>query len=223
MKSLPRRKLLKWSMAAGIVGMFTAIGSFAKALLPTPREVEGPFYPVTPQDDKDFDLTRVEGREGVAEGEHIIVRGSVLDIHGQPVPHATVEIWQANAKGRYRHPRDPNPAPLDANFQGWAIVLTDEQGEFRFKTVMPGAYPASRTWMRPPHIHFKVTKKGYAELTTQMYFPGEALNKTDLLLNEKKPSERLLMIARKRGQERGQAKTEKPDIYEYGIVLERKS
>lgn len=219
MKSLPRRKLLKWSMGAGIVGMFTAIGSFAKALLPTPREVEGPFYPVTPQDDKDFDLTRVEGREGVAEGEHIIVRGSVLDIHGQPVPHATVEIWQANAKGRYRHPRDPNAAPLDANFQGWAIVLTDEQGEFRFKTVMPGAYPASRTWMRPPHIHFKVTKKGYAELTTQMYFPGEALNETDLLLNEKKPSERLLMIARKRGQ----AKTEKLAIYEYGIVLERKS
>ncbi|SDH05212.1 MULTISPECIES: protocatechuate 3,4-dioxygenase [unclassified Nitrosomonas] len=218
MKSLSRRKLLKLSMM-GVAGAFTAEGSLAKALLPTPPETEGPFYPVTPQDDKDFDLTQVQGRDGVAEGKHIIVKGSVLDSQGQPVPHATVEIWQANAKGRYRHPRDPNSAPLDPNFQGWAIVLTDEQGEFRFKTVMPGAYPASETWMRPPHIHFKIAKKGYVELTTQMYFPDEALNETDLLLNDKKPSERLLMIARKRGP----SATEALDIYEYAIVLEQKS
>ncbi|WP_297745604.1 protocatechuate 3,4-dioxygenase [Nitrosomonas sp.] len=219
MKNLSRRKLLKWSMAGGIVGAFTAKGSLAKALMPTPPEVEGPFYPVTPQDDKDYDLTRVKGRNSVAEGKHIIVRGSVLDIQGQPVPHATVEIWQANAKGRYRHPRDPNPAPLDANFQGWAIVTADEHGEFRFKTVMPGAYPASRNWMRPPHIHFKVFNKGYANLTTQMYFPDEALNETDLLFNEKKPAERLLMIARKRGQ----SETEGLDIYEYAIVIRKKT
>jgi protocatechuate 3,4-dioxygenase beta subunit len=84
---------------------------------------------------------------------------------------------------------------------------------------MPGAYPASETWMRPPHIHFKIAKKGYVELTTQMYFPDEALNETDLLLNDKKPSERLLMIARKRGP----SATEALDIYEYAIVLEQKS
>lgn len=219
MKSLSRRKLLKLSMAGGVAAAFTAKGSLAKALQATPPEVEGPFYPVTPQDDKDFDLTQVEGRHGVAEGRHIIVTGSVLNIQGQAIPLATVEIWQANAKGRYRHPRDPNPAPLDPNFQGWAIVLTDEHGEFRFKTVMPGAYPASRSWVRPPHIHFKVSKKGYAELTTQMYFPGEKLNETDLLLNEKKSAERLLMIARKRGQ----SESEGLDIYEYAIVLGEKS
>lgn len=219
MKSLPRRKLLRLGMI-GIAGAFTAEGSLAKALLlPTPPETEGPFYPVTPQDDKDFDLTQVQGRDGVAEGKLILVRGSVLDSQGQPVPHATVEIWQANAKGRYRHPRDPNPAPLDPNFQGWAIVLTDEHGEFHFKTVMPGSYPASPSWMRPPHIHFKVAKTGYVNLTTQMYFPDEALNETDLLLNDKKPSERLLMIARKRGQ----SATEALDIYEYTVVLEQKS
>ena len=218
MKSLARRKLLKWSMAGGVMGAFTAQGSLAKALLPTPPEVEGPFYPVTPQNDKDFDLTRVEGRKGVAQGKHIIVMGNVMDTQGRPVPLATVELWQANAKGRYRHPRDPNLAPLDPNFQGWAIVLTDENGAFRFKTVMPGAYPASKTWVRPPHIHFKVSKKGYSELTTQMYFPDEALNETDLLLNEKKPSERLLMIARKSSP----SETEALDTYEYTIVLKQK-
>ncbi|MDV6345329.1 protocatechuate 3,4-dioxygenase [Nitrosomonas sp. Is37] len=220
MKSLSRRKLIKFGITGGLVGAFTTKGSMAKALLPpTPAETEGPFYPVTPQDDKDFDLTRVQGRDGVAKGKYIIVMGSVLDSHDQPVSQATVEIWQANAKGRYRHPRDPNPAPLDPNFQGWAIVLTNENGEFRFKTVMPGSYPASPTWVRPPHIHFKVSKKGYAELTTQMYFPGEALNETDLLLNQKKPSERLLMIAKKRGP----SETEALDVYEHAIVLKQKS
>lgn len=220
MKSLSRRKLIKLGITGGVVGAFTPKGGVAKALLPpTPAETEGPFYPVTPQDDKDFDLTRVQGRDGVAEGRHIIVMGSVLDDQGQPVPQASVEIWQANAKGRYRHPRDPNPAPLDPNFQGWAIVLTDDNGEFRFKTVMPGSYPASPTWVRPPHIHFRISKKGFAELTTQMYFPDEALNETDLLLNGKKPTERLLMIARKRGQ----SETEALDAYEYAIVLTQKS
>lgn len=220
MKRLSRRKFIKLGITGGVVGALTPKGSAAKTLLPpTPPETEGPFYPVTSQDDKDFDLTRIQGRDGVAQGKHIIVTGSVLDNHGQPVPQATVEIWQANAKGRYRHPQDANPAPLDPNFQGWAIVLTDENGEFRFKTVMPGSYPASSTWVRPPHIHFKISKKGYEELTTQMYFPGEALNEADLLLNQKSPSERLLMIARKRGP----SETEALEVYEYAIVLNQKS
>lgn len=218
MKSLARRKLLRLGLLSGLAGMFAATSGLAKALLPTPPETEGPFYPVTPQDDKDFDLTQVTGRKGVAQGKHIMVTGRVMDMRGQPIPQATVEIWQANAKGRYRHPRDPNPAPLDPNFQGWAIVLTDKHGEFRFKTVMPGAYPASKNWMRPPHIHFKVAKEGYANLTTQMYFPNEALNENDLLLSEKKPSERLLMIARKKEPSAPEAL----DMYEYVIVLEQK-
>lgn len=219
MKNLSRRKLLKLGMIGSVVSTFIPKDGLARALLPTPPEVKGPFYPVTPQDDKDFDLTHVEGRDGVAEGRHIIVQGSVLDIQGHPVPRAKVEIWQANAKGRYRHPRDPNPAPLDPNFQGWAIISTNEQGEFRFKTVMPGAYPASRNWMRPPHIHFKISKRGYAELTTQMYFPDETLNETDLLLKDKKPSERWLMIARQRGQ----SEPEGLDVYEYAIVIRKKT
>ena len=86
-------------------------------------------------------------------------------------------IQQANAAGRYNHPRDPNKAELDHNFQGWAIVPSGEEGDFKFKTIKPGIYPVGGGWKRPPHIHFKVSYQGFQTLTTQMYFPGEELNK----------------------------------------------
>ena len=179
----------------------------------TPDEIEGPFYPVFAQKDRDFDLTRIEGKQGVARGKVIFIRGQVLDTDGQPVEEAIVDLWQANAEGRYRHPRDGNPAPLDPFFQGWAIVPSGRDGMIRFKTIFPGAYPASRNWMRPPHIHFKVNKPGYAELVTQMYFPGEALNASDLLLQRKDEHERQLMIASKIQGD--------PESYEYKIVLKK--
>lgn len=177
----------------------------------TPAEIEGPFYPLTPQKDKDFDLTLIEGRSGVAKGKVIYIEGRVLDADLQPVENATVDIWQANAAGRYRHPRDQNSAPLDKNFQGWAIVKSGKGGAFRFKTILPGEYPASDTWTRPPHIHFRISREGYAELTTQMYFPGNKLNDKDLLLNRKTTEERLLMIARKSKDDQ--------ETYEYDVVL----
>jgi protocatechuate 3,4-dioxygenase beta subunit len=90
------------------------------------------------------------------------MKGSVRDIDGQSVEDVTVDLWQANAAGRYRHPHDPNTAPLDEDFQGWAIVPSGKDGEFRFKTVFPGVYPAGEGWVRPPHIHFKVSKRGFA-------------------------------------------------------------
>ncbi|MDH5553106.1 MAG: protocatechuate 3,4-dioxygenase, partial [Nitrosomonas sp.] len=114
---------------------------------------------------------------------------------------------------RYNHPSDPSPQPLDLNFQGWAVVSSKENGAFRFKTVMPGAYPASGSWTRPPHIHFKISKPGYATLITQMYFPDEPLNKTDLLLRHKNALERPMMIAKQIGNE------EEMVVYEYNIVL----
>ena len=94
---------------------------------------------------------------------------------------ARVELWQANTHGRYTHPSDTNPAPLDPNFEGFAIQDTDAEGRYRFKTIKPGAYPATANWMRPPHLHFEVTGK-INRMITQMYFPGEALNDKDLLL-----------------------------------------
>lgn len=125
----------------------------------------------------------------------------------------TVDVWQANAAGRYSHPHDPNPAPLDPSFQGWAIVPSGKDGDFRFKTVIPGAYPAEDDWVRPPHIHFKLSKRGYVELTTQMYFPDQELNDVDRLLQSKSPAEQELMIAKPSASE--------PDILRYQIVIEK--
>jgi len=177
----------------------------------TPPEIEGPFYPLTPQKDMDFDLTSVIGREGTAQGQVVFIEGQVVDQNSNPVEDATVDIWQANAAGRYRHPHDTNPAPLDPDFQGWAIVQSGKQGKFKFKTIVPGAYPVNKDWTRPPHIHFKVSKRGYSELTTQMYFPANELNSTDILLQAKSKNEQQLMIAR--------TVSESPFTLEYIITL----
>ena len=207
------RRFLLAGSAAG-AGLLATRGGQAATLAPTPPQTEGPFYPVKDQNDKDADLTQIEGHRGVAHGQYIIVSGQVQDIAGHPVANAVLDIWQADANGRYRHPRDPNPAKPDTNFQGRAIINSDENGFFRFRTLMPGAYPASGTWIRPPHIHLKISKPGYRALTTQMYFPGEKLNQTDLLLNAKSTAEKSAMIAKNVGQ-----KGNLP-IYEYNIVLE---
>jgi len=216
MKIISRRKLIQLSLLGSAVSVLGSRSSFGRALslMPTPEEIEGPFYPVKDQNDKDADLTQVDGHTGVAQGQYIIVSGQVQDITGHPVANAVLDIWQADANGRYRHPRDSNKAKLDENFQGWAVIQTEDKGFFRFKTVMPGAYPASGTWVRPPHIHLKISKPGYRALTTQIYFPDQELNKTDLLLKHKSAVERLDMTAKNRGQEGNLI------IYEYNIVLD---
>lgn len=206
-KKISRRTLL--ASGAG-TGLFiaaackseTPAGSAAApaGLAPTPREIEGPFYPVVDQADKDADLTRIGPGGAIAEGEIVRVEGRVLDQTGAPLAGAVVDIWQANAAGRYAHERDPNPAPLDPKFQGWAIMTTDENGRYGFKTVKPGAYPASDDWWRPPHIHFKVARRGYRELTTQMYFDGEALNDIDHLLQEHDAKEQASVIAQRHAE-----------------------
>lgn len=214
MTALSRRKFLRLGLVGSAASITFAGNNAAGSLLPfTPAEAEGPFYPVTPQEDKDEDLTQIKGHHTPAEGEPIYVAGQVMNHQGQPLANANVEIWQANAKGRYRHPRDPNPAPIDSHFQGWAIIKTDVQGHFRFKTIKPGAYPASAQWIRPPHIHFKISKEHYQELITQMYFPDQSLNETDLLLQHKKPAERSLMIAKR------SALLNAIEVFEFPIVL----
>lgn len=209
-----RRKFIVSGATGSLAAAGSALGadSSSNPLRPTPKEIKGPFYPVIVQKDKDFDLTQIEGREGSARGRHIIVEGSVCDTSGQPVEDATVDLWQANHDGRYRHPHDPNDAPLDDNFQGWAIVPSGKDGAFRFKTVFPGAYPAAEGWTRPPHIHFKVTKKGYVELITQMYFPGEELNDSDLLLQRKDEEDQKLMISEEISEE--------PETFRYKIIIQ---
>lgn len=181
----------------GLIGVGIAAGaSTAAAAPPTARQTEGPFYPTTDQADKDADLTRVAGRSGRATGEIIVVEGRVLDETGAPIAGAIVDVWQANAHGRYAHERDSNPAPLDPAFQGWAILTADAEGRYRFRTVLPGAYPAETGWDRPPHIHFKVARRGFREITTQMYFEGQALNDIDRLLAAVPEPRRSALIAR---------------------------
>ena len=203
-----RRHFLGTTALAGTGIAFTA---FSKAaLVITPPHTEGPFYPIVEQADKDSDLTVIGENELVAEGEIIVVEGRVLDDQGSPIPNAVVDIWQANAAGRYAHEADSSTAPLDPNFQGWAILRTDGEGRYRFKTVKPGAYPISDKWTRPPHIHFKVSGPGFKAITTQMYFENEPLNDVDGLLNDLPEELRPSLIA---------TRPSKADPYEFSVVL----
>ncbi|MEH6471797.1 MAG: protocatechuate 3,4-dioxygenase [Halopseudomonas sp.] len=183
---LSRRALLQAGLcsAAGAVSGNLFAQTSADTVRVTPTQTAGPFFPKHQQVDKDLDLTRIKGHTQRAEGELIYLSGQVLDDHNRPISGALIDIWQANTYGRYHHEDDPNPAPLDENFQGWGQFKTDQRGYYRFKTIIPGAYPVSNTWWRPPHIHFKVAKRGYHQLTTQMYFAGNELNNKDRLLLE---------------------------------------
>ncbi|MFK7849598.1 MAG: protocatechuate 3,4-dioxygenase subunit alpha [Akkermansiaceae bacterium] len=208
---MDRRDFIRTGIAGGALG--GASITRGEELAKTPKQTEGPFYPTVAQKDKDFDLTKIAGREDVAKGEKIEIKGVVFDTNGQPIEDASVDIWQANAAGRYSHPHDKNPAPLDPAFQGWGIVLSGSKGGFKFRTIKPGAYPATKKWDRPPHIHFKVTKKGYHELTTQMYFPDEPLNEKDGILKRQKPDKRELLVAKQVSDD--------PLTFEFRLVLEK--
>lgn len=156
----------------------------------TPAGPEGPFFPVKIRG-TDADMTMVRGATERAQGEVIEVTGRVLDAKCRPLVSALVDVWQANAAGRYDHPRDDgNAAPLDPNFQGSAQLYTDARGNFRFLTVKPGAYAVGNNWWRPPHIHLKVTPVSAPFLITQMYFAGDELNAQDRILNNIPEEER---------------------------------
>ena len=160
----------------------------------TPPQTSGPFYPVVDQVDTDADLIMVTGSSAGAKGKIVIIEGIVTDQTCSPVAGALVEIWQACESGRYNHPSDTNTAALDPNFQYWGKAVSDNQGRYRFRTVVPGAYPADTGWVRPPHIHFKIARLGYMELITQMYFTGESLNAKDLILQRLKKSDQAKVI-----------------------------
>ena len=130
------------------------------------------------------DLTRQH--HGLSLGERIVVSGRVIDENGRPVPRTLIEMWQANAAGRYLHKRDQHNAPLDPNFTGEGHVLTDEQGRYRFITIRPGEYPWGNHYnaWRPAHIHFSIFGPAFAtRLVTQMYFPGDPLLPFDPIFN----------------------------------------
>ena len=150
----------------------------------TLSEITGPSFKPQIANPAACDLTRQGSREAL--GERIVVSGRVLDEDGRAVPHTLVEIWQANAAGRYRHKWDQHDAPLDPNFTGIGQVFTDAEGWYRFLTVRPGAYPWKNHYnaWRPAHIHFSIFGPAFAtRLVTQMYFPGDPLLKDDPIFN----------------------------------------
>lgn len=160
-----------------------------KPLIPLPQSLAELTGPVFGQDDLqplDNDLTRNAVVSGEPIGERIIVVGTVKDEDGRPIPNALLEVWQANACGRYLHKNDQHDAPLDPNFTGTGRVLTDEKGTYQLTTIRPGAYPwrnHENAW-RPSHIHFSVFGRNFLQrLVTQMYFPGDPLLALDPIYN----------------------------------------
>jgi len=149
----------------------------------TLSELTGPVYGHNPIGPADCDLT--SHCADPPQGERIIVAGRVLDEDGSGVPGALVEVWQANAAGRYRHSRDNHAAPLDPNFLGAGRAITDESGSYRFVSIKPGAYPwrnHANAW-RPAHIHFSLFGPAFVtRLVTQMYFPNDPLIPLDPIL-----------------------------------------
>jgi protocatechuate 3,4-dioxygenase beta subunit len=157
----------------------TALRAPKRPLLVLPQgldDVAGPVFGDGVVGELDSDLTRQHAGEPL--GERIVVTGRVLEKDGRPVRNALIEVWQANAAGRYVHHSDRHPAPLDPNFTGAGRCLTDDQGRYRFVTVKPGAYPwfnHENAW-RPAHIHMSVFGRAFTNrLVTQMYFPGDPL------------------------------------------------
>jgi protocatechuate 3,4-dioxygenase beta subunit len=167
----------------------TALRGPTRPLVPLAHslsELTGPVYGHESLGELDHDLTRNAARNGAPLGERIVVAGRVLDEDGRALPDTLIEIWQANAAGRYIHVVDQHPAPIDPNFSGAGRVVTDSQGRYRFTTIKPGAYPWKNhpnAW-RPAHIHFSLFGPSFlTRLVTQMYFPGDPLLPLDPMWN----------------------------------------
>ncbi len=192
-----------------------------KPLIPVPQtlsELTGPVYGHDTMQLNDADLTRNGRRSGEPLGERIIVTGRLLDEDGRGVPNSLVEVWQANACGRYVHV-DVHDAPLDPNFIGGGRCVTDAEGRYRFMTIKPGAYPWGNhhnAW-RPQHIHFSVFGPSFlTRLVTQMYFPGDPLLDYDPIFKSAPEKSRPLMMSKFRMD---LTEPEYALAYEFDIVL----
>lgn len=161
----------------------------------TPTELSGPRFVEGPPEERNL----VQGKTGLAIGPLIRVEVRVLDEDARPQEGALIEIWQANAAGKYQHPVDGRDAPVDPNFRSWGRGVTDAEGKVDFLTIRPGAYPVPNTgnWWRPPHIHISAYGDAFlSRLISQLYFPGDPLNDIDGILQgipDPKARERLIM------------------------------
>jgi protocatechuate 3,4-dioxygenase, beta subunit len=203
MKALDRRGFIAATLSGAASLVFP--GPAWAALAPTPRQTEGPFYPLSLPLDADADLVSVVGRAGQAQGLITHVFGRILDSNGRAISGAWVEIWQCDALGRYHHPLDGGGA--DPNFQGYGAVVSDREGLYRFRTIRPVPYPG-----RTPHIHFALSGRGFDRFTTQMYVAGEPLNDRDFVLSR---------IRDPAARERVIVQLEPADAVEAGALLGR--
>jgi protocatechuate 3,4-dioxygenase beta subunit len=160
----------------GVAGTVAVTALPAGAALLTPRQSAGPFYPAEPPLDDDNDLVHVAGVPTAARGVATDLSGRLLDRNGQALRGVRIEIWQCDANGRYRHPRDPGTQAIDPGFQGFGHTVSDEAGRYRFLTIRPVPYPG-----RTPHIHVAVYPEGGEPFVTQLYVAGEARNDSDFL------------------------------------------
>lgn len=182
-----RRRFLKSTAAMLSALSATRVGA---ASLLTPGQTAGPFYPVELPLDDDNNLVEVDGQQALAKGEHTDLSGTLLDRNGKPISGARIEIWQCDANGRYRHPRDPGPRPVDPGFQGFGHTVTDARGQYRFRTIKPVPYPG-----RTPHIHVAVRPRGADPFVTQLYVQGESGNSEDFLFRRIPAELRPLVVA----------------------------
>ena len=180
--TITRRDVLRAAgSAAGFCLVRTAAWSSEKGLQLTPKQTDGPFYPVTIPLDNDNDLVSVAGRPEKANGIITNLLGRVIDDRGRPISQAQVEIWQCDANSRYHHPGDKRDVPRDDNFQGFGRYTAGDDGAYRFRTIKPVPYPG-----RTPHIHFKIKGPGIETISTQLYVAGEPRNAKDGLYNNMK-------------------------------------
>jgi protocatechuate 3,4-dioxygenase alpha subunit len=174
--------------------------------LQTPSQTVGPFFKPALIRARDESLVTPK-----SHGERITIEGCVLDGDAAAVSDAMIELWQANADGRYDHPDDSQEKLLDPDFHGFGRSATDERGRFRFYTIKPGSIPGLGNLLQAPHINVSIFARGLLKrLTTRIYFPGEHLNAADVVLNSVAPERRPTLIAR----------VEKPNLLRFDIVLQ---
>ena len=184
-----RRRAVLGGAALGLA--VAPLPLLAQAVLLTPRQTEGPFYPPKLPVDQDNDLVSVKGASGRAKGEITHLSGRILDARGRPLRSVRVEIWQCDANGRYLHPGDSAGVDRDPNFQGFGHYVTAEDGSYSFRTIRPVPYPG-----RTPHIHFKLRSRERPEFVTQMYISGHPQNASDMLLGSvRDPKARASLMA----------------------------
>ena len=197
---------------AGLASAGLILSSGAKALTERPLTAEspmGPFYPLSHPSDSDADLVWLKGRPSRALGQVVEVTGRVLDARGNPIAGATIDLWQANAAGRYAHPDDISTAPLDPNFQGFASLRSGRDGSWRIVTIKPAGYD-SPIGKRPPHIHFDVRGLRHRNVA-QLYFAEEAEANARDALYKQLGAEAATSVAQRNAND--------PNKYSWDIVL----